>query len=37
LNGPTYSEPVKYFWVRAEVYDKEVAEEELRIERARDP
>jgi hypothetical protein len=25
LNGPTYEELVKNFWVKAEVYDKEVA------------
>jgi len=25
LNGPTYEELVKYFWVRAEVYDKKAA------------
>ena len=25
LNGPTYEELVKYFWVRAEVYNKEAA------------
>lgn len=28
---------MKYFWVRAEVYDKEAAKEELRRERAMDP
>jgi hypothetical protein len=25
LNGPTYDDLVKYFWVRAEVYNEEVA------------
>jgi len=28
LNGPTYEYLVKYFWVRAEVYDKFAAEQE---------
>jgi len=28
LNEPTYEELVKYFWVRAEVYDKEAAKRE---------
>jgi hypothetical protein len=36
LNGPTYSELVKYVWVRVEVYDKEAVEEELRRERERE-
>jgi len=25
LNGPTYEELVKYFWVRSEVYDRKAA------------
>jgi hypothetical protein len=28
LNGPTYEEMVKDFWVRAEVYDREAAKME---------
>lgn len=28
LNGPTYENLVKYFWIRAEVYDKYVAKTE---------
>jgi len=37
LNGPTYSNLVKHFFVRAEVYDRWTAEEELREKRARFP
>jgi len=37
LNGLTYSELVKYFWVRAEVIDNRAPDEELRRARAHDP
>jgi len=37
LNGPTYVNLVKDFWVRAEVYDQEVALVEERQAVARDP
>ncbi len=30
LNGPTYKTLIRYFWVRASVYDKEASEEEER-------
>jgi len=30
LNGPTYKTLIRYFWVRASIYDKEASEEEER-------
>jgi len=30
LNGPTYKTLIRYFWVRASVYDKEASEDEVR-------
>jgi len=29
LNGPTYENPVRHFWVRASVYDKHAAQQEM--------
>jgi len=37
LDGPTYSELVKYFWVRAKMFDKRTVDKELRRARAHDP